>query len=151
MKKFLAVLLAVALLVTMGITTFAQETLLPSSAPNPVGEPKSLFELGADRPTATPFSMGELSEPKSKTKSVYTQNSGYYMGTVTLDYRTVMVGGRPQFAYDYCYISYDFSQSEGPYESYYDPNVEFTSDKITAIFVVQYHMLTDKMAATFTP
>lgn len=101
------------------------------------------------KPEIVTFSGG-LSGVKTQTKKAYLSTAGDYLGTVTLQYQTMVSGGRPQFAYDTVKMGYDFSSSK----SYYavgSPSVNYTGDKITVYFPAQFGILVDEAVVEFTP
>lgn len=92
----------------------------------------------------------DLSEVKTDTQSVYLTNAGDYIGTVTISYQTMVVGGRPQFAYDTVYLGYDVSHGPSYYAISY-PSIDYSGDKITVTFTAQFGILYDEAVAVFTP
>ena len=52
--------------------------------------------------------LSTLSTQKTQTKNIISSTDGSILGKVTLTYKTWIVNGRPQFAYDHCYISEEF-------------------------------------------
>ena len=61
----------------------------------------------------------------------------------------MVLGGRPQFAYDTVYLGYDFTSSS-TYYIIFSPSVDFSGDKITVTFTAQFAPLYDYAVVEFT-
>ena len=97
-----------------------------------------------------PMSSGGLSQEKTQVKTAYLDISGDKLGPVTLQYKTIIGGGRPQFAYDTVKLGYDFRNKD----SYYaidTPMINFTPDKIVVRFPAQFGILADYATVEFKP
>ena len=85
---------------------------------------------------------------KTKTQNAYMD--GTYVGTVTLEYETVVQGGRPQFVYDSTYLGWDLSLPN--YYVLSDPTIKYTGDLITVTFVASMgSVIRNNIVVKFTP
>jgi hypothetical protein len=78
-----------------------------------------------------------VSATQTQTKNIVSKATGQVIGTLTLHYQTQIIGGRPQFIYDKCAITFSFT-------SWYRGNVylnSFTGDYIE--FKVDYAQFID--------
>lgn len=97
-----------------------------------------------------PFADGPLSEVKTQNKEIYSAivDDGTVMGEITLQYQTQIVGGRPQFAYDTCYLSHPKLYT---YWKLDESGVIFTGDKITVYFYFSFYTFSDYCEVVFKP
>lgn len=98
-------------------------------------------------PTILPRSSGSLSAQKTKTANIMLE--GRKIGQQTIQYKTVVQGGRPQFAYDTVKLS-----KVGNLDTYYtltSSRVSFSGDVITVYFDLAYGDFFAQATATFRP
>lgn len=88
-----------------------------------------------------------LSGTKRQTKNLC-NSGGTKIGTVTLEYKTQIISGRPQFVYDECKIGWNVTDTLYKFDS---PSISFSGDLITVYFVLQYFFLTERVSVSFTP
>lgn len=113
-KKQLSYLLTVFLLVGLIVTV-----------PQVVGQ------------NTTVANAATVSSTQTQTKNIVSKATGQVIGTLTLHYQTQIIGGRPQFLYDTCAVTFNFT-------SWYRGNVNlnsFTGDYIE--FKVDYAQFID--------
>ena len=89
-----------------------------------------------------------LSSVKTQTKHIILVLNGTDVGTITLQYQTIIQGGRPQFAYDTCYLSHPKLTT---YWSLKSSNMDFSGDKIGVYFSFVYGIFQDHAWVYFKP
>lgn len=92
-------------------------------------------------------SLYSVSETKYKTTDVYSKATGKVIGTVTLEYKTQQISGRPTFVLADCYATMQLNGS-------YRGNITITLSTIDVIVLqVDYNNLLDSGYTTvqFTP
>ena len=92
--------------------------------------------------------LSTLSPVKTQTKHIILYWNGTDAGTVTLQYQTIILGGRPQFAYDTCYLR---TPNITTYWSLEKSDVDFTGDRIGVYFSFVYGTFQDHSWVYFTP
>lgn len=97
---------------------------------------------------ASPEILSTISGPKSQTKSIILHINGTSVGTIKLNYKTAIQGGRPQFLYDTCYLSHPNLTT---YWSLEYSNVEFSGDRIGVYFSFIYGAFQDYAWVYFYP
>ena len=151
MARACAVLVAISAIITPAAFAADPDPVSNTSIEDVSGtfqKPERLDFYGV-APEIVAFS-GELSEEKTQVKDAYLAIAGDYLGPVTLQYKTIIAGGRPQFAYDTTKLGFDFTAST-TYFYVGNPTIEFTGDKITVIFPAQQGLLYDYAIVEFTP
>lgn len=154
LKKLFCLSLMLVIMMTSTITTNASSVINPPTTQSetqmvPLNElPNVTVQYNsAEAVFNTSISPLALSGMKRQTKNLC-NSSGTKIGTVTLEYKTQIIGGRPQFVYDECYMGWDVTDTLYKFDS---PSISFSGDLITVHFVLQYFFLTERVSVSFTP
>lgn len=89
-----------------------------------------------------------LSVVQTQTKSIYLHTNNANVGSITLQYQTDIVSGRPQFQYSTCYLSTPNITTYWKMDNSY---VEFSGDLIRVYFHFSYGDFSDYAWVSFTP
>lgn len=137
MKKIISAILCLSLTFSLCSSAFATNAVIPPNEITVTGH-VPLSEL-CEVPDPALTGQSETARgSKSQTKDVYAEST--YIGTITLHYDAELRGGRPQFIYDTCEVTWDFRAAPAGYrvqsmESHY------TNDYITINLVIQHGIL----------
>lgn len=94
------------------------------------------------------MTLSDLSGVKRQTKDIILNLNGTKVGTITLEYQTIMSGGRPQFAYDTCKLSHPNLNTYWDLET---SKVEFSGDRIGVYFSFIFGAFQDHAWVYFRP
>ena len=89
-----------------------------------------------------------LSAVKTQTESIYLHTNNANVGSITLQYQTDIVSGRPQFQYDTCFLSTPNITTYWKMDNSY---VEFSGDLIRVYFHFSYGDFSDYAWVSFYP
>lgn len=92
--------------------------------------------------------LSGLSGIKKQTKDIILNSNGTKVGTITLEYQTIISGGRPQFVYDTCKLSHP---NLNTYWNLDTSKVDFSGDKIGVYFSFSFVAFQDDAWVYFRP
>ena len=151
MKKVYCMVVMAVLIMTTTMRTFAQSTS-QSETVNLLDYneeySKNKGQILQNKVYDLQSTVRSLSTVKRQAKSIITEGDNTKVGTITLEYQTQIVGGRPQFAYSSCSLSHPNLDT---YWALEESTVSFSGDCIKVYFSFVFGPFQDYAWVYFYP